>query len=96
MSWLPTPRVFLLQFIQINLNLMVFNLIPVAPLDGEKVFEFFVPKSMKNGWRHIQLYGRRILMLLFFLLPYAGYDFAGKAVYSVTNTLYSFLLGGIR
>jgi Zn-dependent protease len=34
-SFLPTPSAFLQEFIFINLILLFFNLIPIAPLDGE-------------------------------------------------------------
>ena len=36
---------FLSEFVWINLALMVFNLIPLAPLDGEKIAEYFFPPS---------------------------------------------------
>ena len=32
-------------FIEINLLLMLFNLIPLFPLDGEKVLEYFLPPA---------------------------------------------------
>ncbi|MBR6090007.1 MAG: site-2 protease family protein, partial [Anaerolineaceae bacterium] len=32
LTWLPSPLYFLSQFIWTNLNLMVFNLVPIAPL----------------------------------------------------------------
>src|SRR4030042_1343868 len=42
---LPSPSSFLLTFIFINLILLLFNLIPVAPLDGAKVLSYFLPSS---------------------------------------------------
>jgi len=35
-GFLPSPAEFLFTFLSINLVLMLFNLIPLAPLDGEK------------------------------------------------------------
>ena len=37
------PAEFLFTFLSINLLLMLFNLIPLAPLDGEKVLSFLLP-----------------------------------------------------
>lgn len=93
-AWLPGPREFFTQFIRINISLMVFNLIPAAPLDGEKVAEYFIPDSMKNGWRQLQNNGYRILFVLFFILPYLGYNFGSNIIYRLTNSLYVFLMGG--
>ena len=42
---LPTPAGFLLDFIEINLLLMLFNLIPIAPLDGSKILAGFAPRE---------------------------------------------------
>ncbi|MBQ8965677.1 site-2 protease family protein [Ruminococcus sp.] len=33
-------------FIMINIGLAVFNLIPVAPLDGQKIFSYFLPERI--------------------------------------------------
>lgn len=43
---LPTLPQLLYVFIQINLLLMLFNLLPIAPLDGEKIAEYFFPPQV--------------------------------------------------
>lgn len=92
-SFLPTPLYFLSQFIWINLHLMVFNLLPVRPLDGEKVVRFFIPRKARAGWDSFQNQGKRILMVLYFLLPYLGFDFSGKFMTPIVMALYRLLLG---
>jgi len=42
---LPNIPLFLFLFIRINLWLMLFNLLPLFPLDGEKVLDYFLPPS---------------------------------------------------
>ena len=65
--FLPTIPQFLWEFIYINLLLMLFNLIPIAPLDGEKIVEFFFPPSWVRILDTIRPYGPFILMAVVFL-----------------------------
>ncbi len=69
---LPSLSSFLSEFIFINLILMLFNLIPIFPLDGEKVLEYFLPAGGRATLYRIRPYGPMILLLLLFLAPYAG------------------------
>lgn len=62
----PSLPEFLLTFIYINLALMLFNLIPLAPLDGEKVAEFFLPAEWQDIFAQIRPYAPLILMGLMF------------------------------
>ena len=93
LSWLPRPAYFLSQFIWTNLSLLVFNLIPIAPLDGEKVVGYFIPESFRGTWQRIQAEGMKILMLCFFVLPYLGVNFMDDFVGNLTLMLYRILLG---
>ncbi|MCE1254211.1 MAG: site-2 protease family protein [Anaerolineae bacterium] len=74
---LPTPFTFLVQFMLINLMLAFFNLIPVSPLDGEKVLEPFLPPSALSTLDRIRPYGPLILMAIVFILPAIGIDIFG-------------------
>lgn len=93
-SWLPKPAYFLNQFIWTNLSLLVFNLIPLYPLDGEKVIGYFIPKAFHGSWRKIQSHGSQILMICFFFLPYARINFARDFISNATYSLYRLLMGG--
>jgi Zn-dependent protease len=81
-------------FIQINLLLMVFNLIPIAPLDGEKIAEYFLPPSWARKLENIAPYGPMILMAILFVLPMLGINILGAVMYPVINTLFTLLVGG--
>jgi len=65
--FLPTIPQLLWVFIYINLILMLFNLIPLAPLDGEKIAEFFFPPSWARFTDVIRPYSPMILMAIVFL-----------------------------
>lgn len=90
---LPTPFSFLIEFIAINLLLMLFNLLPIAPLDGDKIAEYFLPSSWANTLERIRPYGPIILMVLLFGLPLVGLDVIGRVITPVQNTLLRLLIG---
>jgi Zn-dependent protease len=73
----PTVPQLLWEFITINLILMLFNLIPLAPLDGEKILDYFLPPSMARALDDIRPYGPMILLALLFVLPMVGIDIIG-------------------
>jgi Zn-dependent protease len=53
---------------------LFFNLIPLAPLDGEKVVSYFLPPSGQDAFDQLRPYGPMILLALLFLLPMIGFD----------------------
>lgn len=61
---LPSVSMLLTYFIYINLLLMLFNLIPLAPLDGEKVARYFMPPSVNRVLDAISPFGPMILIAL--------------------------------
>ena len=60
---------FLLYFIQINVLLFVFNLIPIPPLDGSHVLFALLPGDNFALQAQLSRYGFMILMLVIFLAP---------------------------
>ncbi len=57
------------QFIQLNLVLMFFNLIPIPPLDGSRILPVILPASARPFVYNLERYGFPILFVLLFLLP---------------------------
>ena len=66
--------------IQINVLLMIFNLLPLPPLDGAAILEIFLPPQAAFKLNQIQQYGFVILLVLvftnildsFYLIPVGG------------------------
>jgi len=90
---LPTPSQFLQVFIIINLTLMLFNLIPFAPLDGEKILDYFLPANLARSWETIRPYGPIILIVVVFLLPYLGINVLGAIIDPPISALWHLLTG---
>ena len=59
-------RTLIISAVYTNLALGVFNLLPVPPLDGSKILEYFLPYEMAWKLEQIQSYG--LLLLLFILI----------------------------
>jgi Zn-dependent protease len=64
--------VFVADFIFLNLVLFFFNLIPIFPLDGEKVLTFFLPPSGQAFLAQVRPYGPILLALLVVLSSRGG------------------------
>jgi len=62
----------LVQFISINLALMVFNLIPFPPLDGSRVLAWLLPRQWANKLEDLERFGGPGLMLGLYLLSRLG------------------------
>ena len=90
---LPTPASFLWDFISINLVLMLFNLIPLAPLDGEKIAAYFFPPAWQETLEQIRPYGPAILLGLFIAGPYLGLDILGWILGPPLRFLVGVLIG---
>lgn len=89
---LPTFSSFLMEFIFINLILLFFNLIPLAPLDGEKVLEYFLPPSGRATLYRLRPYGPMLLMLLIFVGPFLGIDLLGILIGWPTSQVFRALV----
>ena len=47
-----------------NLSLAVFNLLPIPPLDGSKIFALILPEGLANTYLSLSSFGTLILLLL--------------------------------
>ena len=90
---LPTPYLFLAEFLIINVTLAMFNLIPISPLDGEKVLTPFLPASFANFMNRVRPYGPLFLLLLIFVLPYFGIDLISMIMGPIMGFILKVLVG---
>jgi Zn-dependent protease len=92
-QYLPTPIEFLYSFFVINLVLMVFNLFPISPLDGEKVLEFLLPQEWADQYAKLRPYGPLLLMVVVLVLPRFGIDIFSMIMNPIISGLERILLG---
>lgn len=59
---------FFLLIIQVNIILMVFNLVPIPPLDGSKILYAVLPDSAQSIRAFLDRYGFMILLFFVFFL----------------------------
>ena len=76
---------FLLLCAQMNVGLGVFNMIPLSPLDGSKVFFAVLPDKTYEKLMRYERYGALVLYALIFAGALDG--FLGRAVSGVYDTL---------
>tara|TARA_B110000240_G_C13434526_1_gene425210 strand:+ start:386 stop:970 length:585 start_codon:yes stop_codon:yes gene_type:complete len=66
--------ILLIYFTRINITLAVFNLIPVAPLDGSQIFSsYLMKKNPTLAWK-IQSYGPQVLFGLILFSYVTGFS----------------------
>jgi Zn-dependent protease len=87
---------FLSALIIFNIVLAVFNLIPVAPLDGFAVAVGLLPRDLSAAVARLEPYGPGILMILIALpfLTNGAVSILGDVMAPVINTLTELIVGG--
>ena len=86
-----TFQVFLVPFVIINISLAVFNLIPVGPLDGQKIVFALLPRDLAYEYQIIMnRYGT--LILIFLIFPFFGSSPVMAILDPVIRFLIHFLL----
>lgn len=66
-NFILSPLVYIILFgVKINVILAIFNLIPVAPLDGAKILQGMLPRRQAYELEKLEPYGFIILILLIF------------------------------
>lgn len=77
---------FAITVISLNVMLAVFNLVPVAPLDGEKILTALLPKKIGMDYHQFMTrYGMFVLIAL--LMPWGGVSPISRLITPIINSL---------
>ncbi|WP_080849075.1 site-2 protease family protein [Cytobacillus gottheilii] len=80
---------FLNTFINLNLVLFVFNLLPLPPLDGYRIIEDLAPANIRAKMTQFEVYGSLIFIILV-ITPLGDYT-----IQPIFETVLPFLSGGL-
>ena len=92
-SGFPSLYEILYYFISLNLILLLFNLIPIAPLDGSKIAVAVLPEKWGEAVERFSAYGPMVLLVVAFVLPMLGINILGFIMNPVMNNLMTLLIG---
>lgn len=65
----------LVIFVDVNILLAVFNVLPIPPLDGSKVLARFLPVRAREIYRSWEQYAALFILVIFFLFPGVIFSF---------------------
>ena len=89
-----TPILILYYFVFINISLAIFNLIPLAPLDGSQIFGNIISKNNPElAWK-LQFYGPKILLGLILIGIVTPFSILGFIIMPFVKT-FLYLFTGI-
>ncbi len=90
---LPLREMF--QFsVMINVVLMVFNLIPIPPLDGGRVLVGFLPREQSRWVSKIEPYGMLLLVFIVFFDPFK-FGLMQRVVWPLVSFVSRYIFGDV-
>ena len=84
---------FLLEFIVINIMLFLFNMIPIAPLDGDIILEYTLPEAWKSKFETVRQYGSYILFGMMIIGRFTKFDVFGFLMDKPMSHIFALLTG---
>lgn len=81
------------SFVIYNLILAFFNLLPIPPLDGSKIFMYILPYKYRQQYMEIESYGFYILIGLIFLGSLIGIPILWRVISPFINFFYLIFTG---
>jgi len=80
------------QLVVLNINLALFNLLPIPPLDGSKVVSIFLSHEQSLRLQSFAGQNSLLLVLLFILPLFGGYSLAGLIIQPLSLFLLNLIL----
>lgn len=96
LSYLPFGELFVALaglFVSLNVTLAIFNLLPIAPLDGSRVLMGLAPEEWAYKIAQFEQYGMMVLFGLIILGNVAGFSILGTIMDPPIQFLYHLIVG---
>ena len=90
-------RSLLSALLFINLGLMAFNLLPIAPLDGSKIVLLVMPRHFRDDYEEFMQWGPYALLVLLIAGNFLNFDLLGIWVHTIMGYVlmaFSMAFGG--
>ena len=71
--------------VRVNLGFMLFNLLPIPPLDGSRVLYALVPESAQEAMRNFERYGTVVIMCAVMLLSELVFAYVSQTGQLIIN-----------
>ncbi|MHA2611531.1 MAG: site-2 protease family protein [bacterium JZ-2024 1] len=81
------PAIFLYYLALLNLALMLFNLLPIPPLDGSRIVQIVLPSPWLIWYYSLERIGFVLIFLILFLFP-----FSLRLLHTLVLSLFTYLL----
>ncbi len=91
LSAIPLLTLFFIPVIILNINLAIFNLLPVPPLDGAKIMYGILPRDWADEYNDF-MHSYGTILLIFLILPIFGSSLAISLILPVVNVITRLLL----
>lgn len=78
---------FLSSMLFLNLGLMAFNLLPVAPLDGSKVLHLFIPVRLQDDYDRFMEWGPYLLLALLIAGSFTSLDILSTWIMAIMEAV---------
>lgn len=84
----------LIYFLQVNIFLALFNLLPIPPFDGSHIVEGLLPRKAARSYARLRPFGLSLMILLLIVLPWLvpGLSIIERFVLPPVNWLYGHYL----
>jgi len=91
------PEIFIIMIVlslKINLALAIFNILPIAPLDGSKILYGILPSQFGKHVHLLERYGPILLIGLIISSQFTGFSILGQLIWPFVD-FFSELFAGI-
>jgi len=92
-EYIPTAYEVMYIFTVINFVLFFFNLIPLFPLDGEKIAVWFLPRDIADGLAKLRRFSFGPMIIVIWLLPALGVPILDWLVFTPSVWLVRLFMG---